>query len=108
MEFLNKIELCGVVGRSSTTAVGNTTVCNFSLCVEHCYKGDNGCITIDTLWMPVIACGPKPGWPDFDKIQKGSKVKVIGRLRAKRFTDNNGCDRTYNDVVAQELKLLEG
>ena len=83
MEFLNKIELRGVVGVSRLTNCGPTTICNFSLMTEYAYKGDNGCATIDTLWIQVIACGPKPGWPDLEKIQKGSKVHVIGRLRAK-------------------------
>ena len=107
MEFLNKIELAGVVGRASTTTCGSITACNFSLAVEYAYKGDNGCAIIDTLWIQVVACGPKPDWPDLKQIQKGSKVHVSGRLRAKRYCDAQGIDRTCYDVVAQELKLLE-
>lgn len=107
MEFLNKIELRGVVGVSRLTNCGPTTICNYSLMTEYAYKGDNGCATIDTLWIQVIACGPKPGWPDLEKIQKGSKVHVIGRLRAERYCDTEGVDRVCYEVVAQNLEIVE-
>ena len=107
MEFLNKIELKGVVGTSKIANCGPTTACNFSLATEYAYKGQDGGIIIDTLWIQVCACGPKPGWPDLGGIQKGSKVYVQGRLRAKRYCDAQGIDRVCYEVVAQELKLLE-
>ena len=81
MEFLNKIEIAGVVGRANLTPCGPTTVCNFSVMTEYCYKGNDGGVVVDTLWLSVTACGPKPQWPDLSQIQKGSKVHVIGRLR---------------------------
>ena len=107
MEFLNKVEIRGVVGVSRLTNCGPTTICNFSLMTEYAYKGDNGCATIDTLWIQVIACGPKPGWPDLEKIQKGSKVHVIGRLRAKRYCDAEGVERVCYEVVAQNLEVVD-
>lgn len=107
MEFLNKIEIAGVVGRANLTPCGPTTVCNFSVMTEYCYKGNDGGVVVDTLWLSVTACGPKPQWPDLSRIQKGSKVKIIGRLRAKRYCDAQGIDRTCYDVVAQELSVLE-
>lgn len=107
MEYLNKIELRGVVGVSRLTNCGPTTVCNFSLVTEYAYKGNDGGVVIDVLWLSVVACGPKPGWPDLSRIQKGSKVHVIGRLRAKRYCDAQGIDRTVYEVVAQELEILE-
>lgn len=106
MEFLNKIELRGVVGRSNLTNCGPTKVCSFSLVTEYCYKGNDGCVVVDTMWIQITACGPKPGWPDLDTIQKGSKVHVTGRLRCRRFTDSEGCDRQCWNVVAQTLELI--
>ena len=108
MEFLNKIELNGVVGTSKLANIGPTTACNFSLVTEYCYKSQEGGIIIDSLWLQVCAFGPKPGWPDLQQIQKGSKVFVQGRLRAKRYCDAQGIDRTCYEVVAQELKIVEG
>ena len=107
MEFLNKIELRGVVGVSRLVNCGATTACTFSLATEYAYKGQDGGIIIDTLWIQVCAYGPKPDWPNLNEILKGSKVFVQGRLRAKRYCDAQGIDRTCYEVVAQELKLLE-
>lgn len=107
MEFLNKIELRGVVGVSRQVDCGSTTACNFSVVTEYCYKSQDGGVIVDTLWLQVCAYGPKPGWPDLNQIQKGSKVYVQGRLRAKRYCDAQGIDRTCYEIVAQEIKLLE-
>ena len=38
MEFLNKIELRGIVGQSSLNRVGDSQVCRFSLVTEYSYK----------------------------------------------------------------------
>ena len=107
MDFINRIELQGVVGVSRLANCGGATACTFSLAIEYAYKGQDGGIIIDTLWIQVCAYGPKPGWPNLQQIQKGSKVFVHGRLRAKRYCDDNGIDRTVYEVVAQDLNLLE-
>lgn len=107
MEFLNRIELKGVVGTSKMANIGSAIACNFSVVTEYCYKSQDGGVIVDTLWLQVCAYGPKPGWPNLTEIQKGTKVFVQGRLRAKRYCDAQGIDRTCYEVVAQELKLLE-
>ena len=38
MEFLNKIELRGIVGQASLNRVGDSQVCRFSLVTEYSYK----------------------------------------------------------------------
>ena len=106
MEKLNKIELAGIVGRSNITPVGNTQVARFSLATNYSYSGNNGEIVIDTTWFSVIAwAGEK--MPDLDKIQKGSKVHLVGRVRMQRYVDANGCERYLFEIVAQELEILE-
>ena len=107
MDFLNRMEIRGVCGTSKLVNCGSTTACNFSLVTGYCYKSQDGGVIVDTLWLQVCAYGPKPGWPDLNQIQKGTKVFVQGRLRAKRYCDAQGIDRTCYEVVAQELKLLE-
>ena len=48
MEFLNKIELRGIVGQSSLNRVGETQVCRFSLVTEYSYKdrGNNPVVDV--------------------------------------------------------------
>lgn len=107
MDFLNRIDLCGIVGHSNVTKCCDTKVCSFSLMTEYCHKGEDGSIVVETMWIQVTACGPKPGWPDLDNIKKGSKVHVTGRLRYRQYTDSNGFDHKCWDVVAQTIKLVD-
>lgn len=107
MEQICKIELAGIVGRSTITPVGDSKVARFSLATNYTYNGKDGGIVIDTTWFSCTAWNGEK-MPDLDKIQKGSKVHLIGRVRMQRYTDANGCDRQIWEVVAQELKLMEG
>ena len=107
MEYLNRIELRGVVGSAKLTTCGTLSICNFSLLTEYAYKGESGCLTIDSMWWTVIVIRSNPALPALCEIQKGTKVYVQGRVRTKRYCDAQGNDRTVYEVVAQELKIVE-
>lgn len=62
---------------------------------------------VECTWFSVTAWeGSKI--TGLDKIQKGSKVYVSGRVRVRRYVDAEGCDRQCWEVVASELKIMEG
>lgn len=106
MNFINKIEIAGVVGASNVSTVSGTKVARFSLVTETTSTSKDGCMVIDTTWFSVTAWeGSKI--TGLDKIQKGSKVHVLGRVRVRRYVDSEGNDRQCWEVVANELKLLE-
>ena len=44
---------------------------------------------------------------DPDLIRKGTKVHVIGRLRAQNYTDKDGQERDTFEVLATKVELLE-
>lgn len=44
--------------------------------------------------------------PSLDGIERGSHVRVIGRLRALRYTDSSGESRTLYEVVASGVEVL--
>ena len=102
MEYINRIELSGVVGQSSISNCCGTNTCKFSLMTEYCYKSKDGSVVIDTLWIQVIAFGP-----NLDTIQKGTRVHVYGRLSCRRYTDENGTTRAQYEVVANHLEIME-
>ena len=106
MEFLNKIELQGVIGNVQLTPVSGTKVARFSLATNYAYTGNDGGAIIDTTWFSVSAWeGDKISC--LDNLQKGTKVHVIGRVRCQRYIDASGCDRQCREVVASELKIEE-
>ena len=105
MEFLNRIEIQGVVGSVKITPVGDTRVARFSVCTETTYKGTAG-IVIDCCWFQVSA------WESekitcLDQIEKGKAVRVSGRVRVQRYTDNEGIERQCWEVMAREVELMK-
>ena len=104
-EQLNKVELLGTVGSIGVTKVGYGRIARFSVATNYCYKSKDGIPVIETTWHTcVVSEGSKV---DLDKIQKGSQVRLSGRLRAQRYIDQNGHERQSFEVVVSELTVLE-
>ena len=105
MEFLNKIELCGIVGQSSLNRVGDSRVCRFSLATEYSYKGRDGGYVVDVTWFNVTAWEGKE-MPDLHLVCKGAAVQLTGRVRAFRFTMADGSERSGWEVIARRMTIL--
>lgn len=106
MEFLNKVEIRGVVGQVHITKVADTETAQFSVITEDISQSKDGCAVVNCTWFSVRAW-KGPGIVELEKLQKGSKVHVIGRFRCQRYVGNDGCEKTSYEVVAQELKIME-
>lgn len=106
MNYINKIEIAGVVGAVNVSNVSGTKVARFSVMTENSSTSKDGGWVVETCWFPCVAWdgGKITG---LDKIQKGSKVYVCGRVRVRRYVDSEGNDRQCWEIVANELKLLE-
>jgi single-strand DNA-binding protein len=105
MEFLNRIEIQGIIGMVKITPVGDTRVARFSVCTETTYKGTEG-IVIDCTWFQITA------WESetitcLDQLEKGKAVRVSGRVRVQRYTDNEGIERQCWEVMAREVEILK-
>ena len=105
MQYLNKIQLRGIVGRIDISRVAEKEHVSFSLLTERAYTAADGNHVVEVLWTQV-SCFPGPRSEDALNIRKGDAVEVTGRLRARRYTDADGIDRFTWDIVAGEVKLL--
>ncbi len=105
MEFLNRIDLRGVVGRSEVNTYNGSQVCNFSVVTEYS-TASQGASAIETTWFNVSAWGPRDGIAPFVLIQKGCWVEVRGRIRLRKYTSQSGEERTAMDILAREVKVL--
>ena len=105
MEFINDIELAGVVGRIQRQTVSSQTMANFSLVTEYGFKDKSSCSVIETTWHNVVAWESE-NIPNLDGIERGSHVRVIGRLRMRRYIDSSGESRTLYEVVASSVEVL--
>lgn len=97
MEQLNRIELRGTVGSVYVKTFGNEKVTNFSVATNYSYVSKDGTPVIETTWHRVVA------W-NCPEIGKGSRVHVLGRLRAVRYAGTNG---TTFEVLAHSVKVIE-
>ena len=106
MEFLNSIEITGVVGRVNTQNVSDHKVANFSVVTEESFRDVSGCTIIETTWFNVVAWQDDK-MPDLDTLERCSRVNVKGRLRLKRYINADGEPRTMNEVVASSVRVVQ-
>ena len=106
MEFLNRIELRGIIGSVYVKDFVNAKVANFSVATNHCYTAKDGCHVIDTTWFRVVAW-ESDNIKNLDQLQKGAAVHVIGRVRMQRYAAADGTERSVFEVIASEVELME-
>lgn len=106
MEFINKVEIKGLVGTAKTETVLDKKICKLSVATNYAYKSCDGMAVIETTWWNVTAFegGKIKKLPE---ITKGDAVHVIGRMQKRRYTDAAGNEHTLSEVVASEIKTVE-
>ncbi|MBO7118006.1 MAG: single-stranded DNA-binding protein [Bacteroidales bacterium] len=106
MEQINRIELRGNIGFVRVQTYNGQKALRMTVATNYVYRGSNGEPVIETTWHYISAWEGK-GMPDFEKIEKGGKVSVWGRLRSQRYTDSDGTERTAYEVLAKKIQLIE-
>lgn len=107
MEYLNKIELRGVVGRAEVSTYGNRKACRFSLCTERTYNDKDGNQIVDVQWFNCIVWQqPYPQMESVETIEKGANVGVSGRIRNYKFTAQDGTERYGYEVVVTDFNVI--
>lgn len=106
MEHINRIELQGRVGTVRTNEHNGMRVANFSLATDLLYKTRDGAAVSETTWHNVVAWEGKD-IPDVYSICVGMPVHVIGRLRTSKYTNADGVERTYYEVLANKVTILQ-
>lgn len=104
LEYLNRVELRGIVGHNPKICdVGDTQIARFSLATNLSYRDKDGALVEETSWHPITAWKGK-NITDFGNIKKGAAMTVIGRIRYIRYTDANGCDRQVTEIIASRVE----
>ena len=82
MEYINKIELRGRVGRSDVQDYGSSRLCKFSLAIDYSYRDRAGNPCIDTMWFNISLWDSKDAM-DFSEITKGAIVQLTKSMAAE-------------------------
>lgn len=106
MEQLNKIELRGVVGSVRLQTYEDSRMARINLATNYAYKDREGTDVIDTTWHNVVAWEGR-NIQGLERINKGTKLYVCGRLRYQKYTGVDGVDRIATDVLANRLAIIE-
>ena len=106
MEFQNRIELRGVVGRAEVSTFSSGQVCNFSVVTEYSTVDRERNAAMEVTWLNVTAWSGREGIPDLYAIQKGAWVEVIGRLRTRKWTTQENEERIAYEVIARKVTLV--
>ncbi len=106
---LNRVELRGNVGFDPriTELEEGVKVMRLSMATNESFKNRKGELQEETVWHNVVAWAGK-GMPDFTAIKKGTYLSVTGRLKPVQYQTKTGIERHSYEVVAFQIKLLEG
>lgn len=107
MEQLNRIELRGTVGSVRLQTYNDNQVARLSLATNVAYRDRDGSAVIETTWHNINAWEGKE-IKDLDKIEKGTKLYVQGRIRNVRFVGQDGLDHFSTDVQAHRIVIIDG
>lgn len=106
MEFLNRIELKGVVGRAEINSYNGNNVCNFSVVTEASVLDREGNSTVEPTWFNVSAWSGVKGIQDVTQIQKGNWIRIVGRLRTRKYVTQDGLERISVEIPARIVELI--
>lgn len=105
---LNKVMIIGNVGKDPELRYtpDGTPTARFSVAVTRRWNTPDGERKEETEWFTVVAwrklaeiCG--------NYVQKGRKVYVEGRLQTRRWTDPQGVEKRFVDLIASDVQLLD-
>ena len=102
--MINNCMFIGRLGRdpASRFTQSGKTVVNFSIACSEKRGGEEY-----TEWVNIVAWD-KLGEICAQYLQKGSLVYISGRMQTRKWQEKSGTDRYATEIVAREMKMLDG
>lgn len=105
MEYLNKVELQGIVGSCRIQEVDGAKIANISIATEQHYSDSQGYYMIEVVWHNVRVI-ESDDCPDLESITKGTKLYVLGRLHSRRYLDQDGNNKSIPEIIAHKVMII--
>ena len=103
---INRVELQGRVSTVRIQSIGDQMVSTFSLQTNHFYTLKDGSAKVcETAWHCI--CAYESEDVVTAGLTRGSLVHLEGRLRTNRYTAADGSERTFTEVIAATLRVVE-
>lgn len=106
---VNKVILVGNLGNDPEIKYtqGGMAVCSLSLATTSVRKDKEGNQIEKTEWHRVKLFG-KLGEIAGEYLKKGRQVYIEGSIRYDKFTGQDGVEKYFTDIVADEMQMLGG
>ena len=106
---VNKVILVGNLGNDPEVKYtqGGMAVCTLSLATTSVRKDKDGQQIEKTEWHRVKLFG-KLGEIAGEYLKKGRQVYIEGSIRYDKFTRQDGVEKYFTDIVADEMQMLGG
>ena len=102
---INTVHVCGNLTRDpESKAVGQSTVCKFSIAINRTWKDANGEKKEEVTFVDCEAWG-KTAELIGQYLTKGSECYVQGRLKLDQWDDKDGQKRSRLKVVAEAVQF---
>ena len=107
MKSVNKVFLLGHVGMIEPRSLDDgTLVTNFSVATNTRWKDKDGVAQESVEWHRCEAWN-KLGELARQLLKKGSAVHLEGRLKTKKWSDDNGAEHFTTSVIIDEFSALD-
>ena len=112
MEFLNKVEIKGIVGNVTSGAVNDNFYVQFSVVTEYSYTNPLGQAIVEMTWWNCKRwLESRAKEQAVINLKKGDAVHLTGRLHIHKYVEEgfNGFhyDAQCNEVIVQSLEILQ-
>ena len=103
----NHVQLIGNVGQEPTVTnlESGKKVARLSLATNENYKNSKGEKQTDTNWHTVVAWGKVADIIE-KYAEKGKEIGIVGKLKTRTYTMDDGNQRYVTEVVAHEILLM--
>lgn len=106
MEYLNRIQIRGIVGAVRLNEIHGTKVATFSVSTEHLKKMPGGSHACEVTWHNVV-CWQSESSESLETIDRGAAVYVEGRIRSNQYTSASGEKKNFYEIVASRLEVVK-
>ena len=105
---LNKCMIIGNLGRDPEMRYtpGGQAVTQFTVATNRNYRDAQGEWQSETEWFRVVVWGQQAE-RTAERLRKGHKVYVEGRIQTRQWEDQQGQKRTTVELVANQVNSLE-
>jgi single-strand DNA-binding protein len=107
--MLNNCNFIGRLGNDPETAFlpDGKQVTKLSIACGEKWKDKSGTMQEKTEWVRVVSFG-KLAEIISKYLVKGSLIYISGKMSTTKYTDKNGVEKYSTEIIANEMKMLDG